>query len=273
MKKLISTALLMAAIASPVAAADLDEIICRKELRVAVEPLSPFVILGEDGALTCYEIDAMAALGEKLGVKVTYVEIPFCELADVVISGEADMIASGYSNMPERRRILDFSLPYHDTEYFLIVSRDKAKRAQTLRGLNTADVKIGYQFGGVSGMVATGEFSGSDLQGFSSFGEILEALEEGEIDGAVMFEPYLEAAKDMKGRKYRVPHDFALTRTIEAYATAQGSEAFIEVLNEFVIERDLQGFWSDLEEKWFNDANKIAAAPPPHACAAATLQG
>lgn len=251
-------------------AADLEEIKERGTLRVAVAALSPFVIKADDGALSGFEIDSTQGLAAHLGVDVEYVEKPFCELAEAVLSGEADIIASGYSNMPERRRLLDFSLPYHDTEYFVVVTKRKAKEAKTLRGMNRKDIAIGYQHGGVSGMVAHGEFPGSDLKGFSSFTEILDAMEAGEVDGAVLFEPYLEMAEEIDGKNFVTPHEFALTRTIEAFATDKNSDALHEALNEWVIGRDLEGYWDDLEEKWFSDEYAIASAPPPHACAAET---
>lgn len=254
-------------------AADLGEIKERGSLRVAVAPLSPFVIKAPDGALSGFEIESTSALAASLGLTVEYVERPFCELAETVLSGEADVIASGFSNMPARRRLLDFSLPYHDTEYFVTVKRDVAKGARTLRGLNRKDISIAYQHGGVSGMVAQGEFPGADLKGFSSFTEILDAMERGAVDGAVLFDPYLDIARSMKGNKYRVPHKFALTRTIEAFAIAKDKDALREALNGWVIERDLDGYWDQLEEKWFSDAHAIESAPPDHACAAAIPAG
>lgn len=252
---------------SAVAAADHSEIMERGSLRVAVAPLSPFVIKDESGTLSGFEIESTSALAASLGLTVEYVEKPFCELAEAVLSGEADMIASGYSNRAERRRLLDFSLPYHDTEYFVTVERGKMKRARSLRGLNRSSVSIGYQIGGVSGMVAQGEFPGADLKGFSSFAEILDALERGSIDGAVMFDPYLEIAEDIDDYRYRVPHRFALTRTIEAFAIAKGNDGLQDVLNEWVMSQDLSGYWDELEEKWFSDAYAIQSGPPVHACA------
>ncbi len=253
--------------AGSAAAADMEEIRERGTLRVAVAALSPFVIKAEDGALSGFEIESTQAFGKKLGLEIDYVEKPFCDLAEAVLSGEADMIASGYSNMPERRRLLDFSLPYHDTEYFLVMSKAKAKKARTLRGMNSRDIAIGFQHGGVSGMVANGEFPGSDLKGFSSFTQILDALDAGEIDGAVLFDPYIDMAKKAGGVKHVVPHEFALTRTIEAFATDQNSETLHQELNAWVIEQDLAGYWDALEEKWFSDQYAVASAPPPYACA------
>ena len=164
--------------------------------------------------------------------------------------------------------MLNFSLPYHDTEYFLVMKKAKAKQAKTLRALNSKDVSIGYQHGGVSGMVAQGEFPGSDLNGFSSFSEILRGLEAGEVDGAILFDPYLGMARAIKGRNHVVPHEFALTRTIEAFATDQNSDDLHEALNAWVIEQDLAGYWDDLEDKWFSDEYAVASAPPPYSCPA-----
>ncbi len=266
MKILIAGLAGVMALAAAGEAADLAEIKERGTLRVAVASLSPFAISDAAGALTGFEIDSTTALAAHLGVAVEYVERPFCKLADAVIEGEADMIASGYSNTPARRLVLDFSLPYHDTEYYLVIARDKVKKAKTLRGLNRKDVSIGYQKGGVSGDVATGEFSGAALQGFSSFAKIIDALRAGDIDGAVMFSPYQDLVKKEKRRKFIVPHEFALMRTIEAFAVDPESEDLREALNEWVIARDLDGYWDDLEKKWFNPENAVIGALPPYRC-------
>ncbi|MEE2692227.1 MAG: ABC transporter substrate-binding protein [Pseudomonadota bacterium] len=249
------------------AAADLAEIKERGALRVAVANLTPFVIKGADGTFSGFEIDSTRALAEHLGVSVEYVERPFCELAEAIVEGEADIIASGYSNTPARRRILDFSLPYHDTEYYAVVEKGVAKQAETLRALNRPDVKIGYQRGGVSGDVAAGDFAGSDLKGYDSFAAIVEALGEGEIDGAVVFSPYDELARKIDGRRFVIPHEFPLTRTIEAFALQQGADDLREALNEWVIASDLKGYWKSLERKWFDPANAELGAPAPYACA------
>ena len=247
-------------------AADLAEIRERGTLRVAVANLTPFVMKGEDGALSGFEIDSTAALADHLGVEVEYVERPFCELADAVVEGEADIIASGYSNTPARRRILDFSLPYHDTEYYAVVERDLAKKAESLRALNRGDVKIGYQRGGVSGDVAQGDFAGSDLKGFDSFAAMIEALGAGEIDGAVLFSPYDDLAKKAGGKKFVIPHEFPLMRTIEAFGMEQGAGELREALNEWVISGELEGYWRALEKKWFDPEKAELGAPAPYAC-------
>lgn len=274
MKRLVLSLCALGLMAGEAAAADLDEIKERGVLRVAVASLAPFVISSK-GELSGYEIDSTKALADHLGVDVEYIEKPFCELADTVVQGEADIIASGYSNTEARRRILDFSLPYHDTEYYLVISKRAAKRAKTMRGINRDDITIAYQEGGVSGQVAHGEFGGADLEGFSSFSEIIEALKGGKVDGAVMFSPYQEYVDDLKlrGIEYMVPHKFALTRTIEAFAMEKGAEDLRDALNEWVISRDIAGEWEALEEKWFDPEKADDSNPPPYACPATIETG
>lgn len=264
----------IAALASGVAlAADLAEIKSRGVMRVAISPLSPFIIKSEDGAFEGFEIDALADLSARLGVDVKLIETPFCELADAIVNGEADIIASGYSNIAPRRAMIDFTLPYHDTEYMLTLSKKAKKRAKTLRGVNRQDISIGYQKGGVSETVATGEFSGANLQAFSSFPEIIEALREGTIDGAILFAPYPETARKMKGRDYVVANKYALTRTIEAFGIEKGADELRDAINAWIIERDLEGYWDDLEEKWFDPERMVVGEAPNEACKALTPTG
>ncbi|MBI1392116.1 MAG: transporter substrate-binding domain-containing protein [Alphaproteobacteria bacterium] len=254
-------------------AADLPEILERGTLRVAVSPLAPFVIKGEDGAYTGFEIDATGALAAMLGVEVDYVETPFCSLGDVIVEGQADIVASGYSNIAARRSALAFSLPYHDSEYVLALSKPAAKRARTMRGINRKDISIGYQQGGVSGEVAKAEFAGANLKAFSSFPEIVAALKAGEIDGAVLFSPYDEAATKLKSPRYIIPHEFPLTRTIEAFALQQDAEELRDAINGWIIEKDLEGYWDDLEEKWFDPDQMMMSARPAEQCKSLTPTG
>lgn len=266
--RLVLAALALAITIPAAPAADLAEIRERGVLKVAVSPLSPFVIKDSDGAYTGFEIDSTKALGEHLGVDVEYIEKPFCEMAAAIIDGEADIIASGFSNTLARRRVLDFSLPYHDTEYYLVLEKKASKQIKSLRAVNTKDLTIGYQQGGVSGQVARGEFYGADLKGFSSFADIVAAMRSGEIDGAVMFSPYQEMIRKNKKPKYTVAHDFALTRTIEAFAMQRDSVQLRDELNSWIIIRDITGYWDDLEKKWFNPENAIVGARPTRECAA-----
>lgn len=267
MKHALLTALAAFSLTGLAHAGDLQEIKESGKLRVAVANLSPFVIADGEGGFTGFEIESMTALAEHLGVTIEYVEKPFCDLVDAVIEGEADMIASGFSNTPRRRNILDFSLPYHDTEYVVVVRKDKSKRAKkSLRSLNSKTMSIGYQEGGVSSDVAKGDFSGADLKDFSSFAEIVDALKAGDLDGAVMFSPYEELMIRNKDPKFVVPHDFALTRTIEAFAVDKGNEALRDELNAWVIARDLDGYWDELEDKWFDPDNVQVGARPPYEC-------
>ncbi len=272
------TALFAGAIASvaasqTAAAGDLDAVEERGVLRVAISPLTPFVIKDEDGGYSGFEIDATKALASELGVEVAYVEKPFCELVSALLDDEADMIASGYSNTPERRRVLDFSLPYHDTEYFLVLEKNAAGKRKSLRAMNDKDLAIGYQVGGVSGQVAQGEFYEADLRGFSSFSAIMEALRSGAIDGAVMFSPYDDLISRNKKPEYTVPHQLALMRTIEAYALNQGDEALRDALNKWIMENELDGFWEALEAKWFDPETASVGARPAENCPALSATG
>ena len=136
-------------------------------------------------------------------------------------------------------------------------------RSGLRRGLGKSRFARCLHFGKIlAGMIAgAGKRAGRHLQ---------EALGAGEVDGAVLFDPYLDMARELDGVKHVIPHEFALTRTIEAFATDQESDALHEALNEWVIEKDLAGYWDELEEKWFSDQYAVASAPPPYACPAAT---
>lgn len=90
--------------AAPLAAQD-------DPLRVAIKPLTPFVI-EDDGSYSGFSIDLWAAIAEHLSVPYEYVRFETVgEVLEAVRTGQADVGIAGISITREREGFLDFSQP------------------------------------------------------------------------------------------------------------------------------------------------------------------
>lgn len=248
-------------------ASDLDDIRARGTLRVGVAELAPFVVRAEDGSLTGYEIENATRLAQDLGVEPEFVEVAFCDLPGALADGKADIIASGFSMTDERRKRLDYSLPYHKTPYHVVVASRVAKRKKTLEGLDSADVSLGYIIGGVSGVVAKDKFPHADLKPYSSRSESFFDVISGRIDGVVSSDPFYEYVLNAKPGAFVVPkEDEPLFMTIEAFAVRKGQDDFLDVLNAWVVARDRDGFSKALYRKWFKSMSWPINAPNSIQC-------
>lgn len=115
----------------------------RGELRVVTEAAyAPASSFAPDGrTIVGFEPDLGAALGEVLGVRVTFSHHPFDELPHLVDSGAADLILSAMTDTPSRRAGLDF-VDYFSAGTSIVVQRGNPAGITELDGLCGARVAV-----------------------------------------------------------------------------------------------------------------------------------
>jgi len=247
-------------------ASDLAEIRERGVLKVGVAELAPFVVRTEDGGLRGFEIDNVNRLAKDLGVEVEFVEVAFCELLPGLAQDRYDIVASGFSMTDDRRFVADYSLPYFETDYHVVVSKETLARMKTSNALNDPSVSLAYLIGGVSGYVAQTAFPDADLKGHATRAESFKAVTDGEIDGVVSSDPFYRYVVAEDPERFVLADEEPLYRTIEAFAVQRGEDALIDELNAWIIARDRDGFHDGLYEKWFNSEEWPVSAASARTC-------
>ena len=95
--------------------------LARTPLRVATDPIAPFVIK-QDRQLTGFSIDLWEALAKELKVDFSWIEFKTAnELLAAVEHGEADVAIAAITMTPERDKIVDFSYPFFDSGLQIMV--------------------------------------------------------------------------------------------------------------------------------------------------------
>ncbi|MDX2136793.1 MAG: transporter substrate-binding domain-containing protein [Chloroflexota bacterium] len=81
-------------------------------LRVAIKPLTPFVIYNDDGTFSSFSIDLWEAIAERNTWGFEYVPLEtVADVLEMVRTGDADVGIAGISITREREETLDFSQP------------------------------------------------------------------------------------------------------------------------------------------------------------------
>ena len=132
-----------------------------------------------------YEPAAAALVAETLGRSLEWVFKPWVEMVEAVDAGEGDAIWCGQGITEERRRRVDFTRPYAVFDESLLV------RAGA--GIDSPTQLEGKRIGAIAGstnMALAETFEGAELVPFGGesddvFGEMLDALRVGQIDGVV----------------------------------------------------------------------------------------
>jgi polar amino acid transport system substrate-binding protein len=132
-----------------------------------------------------YEPAAAALVAETLGRSLEWVFKPWVEMVPAVDAGEGDAIWCGQGITAERRRRVDFTRPYAVFDESVLV------RAGS--GISSPAELAGKRIGAIAGstnMALAETFEGASPVPFGGesddvFGEMLDALRSGEVDGVV----------------------------------------------------------------------------------------
>jgi polar amino acid transport system substrate-binding protein len=138
-----------------------------------------------DGVREGYEPAAAALVAESLGRPLEWVFKPWVEMIPAVDAGEGDAIWCGQGMTDERRARVDFTRPYAIFDESLLVRAGSA--------IGSPHDLAGRRIGAIAGstnMALTETFEGAQPVPFGGesddvFGEMIDALRAGEVDGIV----------------------------------------------------------------------------------------
>lgn len=123
-------ALLWLLLAAPVLARDLAEIRASGTLKVGVNPnFPPMSSYGPGGMLQGFDVAVAQELGRRLGVKVELVPTEAASRVPFLVSGRIDLSLGALTITPERRALIDFSVPLH-SESMGVITTDRVSAAR-----------------------------------------------------------------------------------------------------------------------------------------------
>lgn len=111
---------------------------------------APYESIDENGNFVGFDMDLMRAVGEKLGVEVEIVDMPFDSLIAAVQQGKIDAVIAAMQATAERDQQVDFTIPYRMTKDAFVAAGDA-----TLM-IETPEDAAGYRIGAQTGTVQEG---------------------------------------------------------------------------------------------------------------------
>ena len=243
MKKLLALLLPLLAIFSFSATALADQ----QELRVGMEASYPpfnwtqktdangaVKIDGSDQYANGYDVQIAKILADKMDKKLVIVKTKWDGLVPALTSNKIDAIIAGMSPTPERRKQIDFSLSYYNSQIVMITNSDsKYSKAKSLDDFK--DARVTAQQGTFHYNLIDQIPGVKKEQAMSDFGAMRVALESGTIDAYVGERPEgvtAEAANDAfhmvefpEGRGFKVNPDDTQT----AIGVRRGDQSLMKI--------------------------------------------
>lgn len=176
----------------------LEKIKSKGEIVVYTDPnFAPFEFLGANSQIQGVDVEIAKAIAAELGVTVTFKEANFDSILMAVKGGKGDIAVSGFTITDERRKSVDFSIPYiNSVQYLILPAGSNIKVLEDL-----ADKSVGVALGYTGQFLIEDEMDKAkdgtegvlynqnvDLREYNSALEAVSDLKNGRIDAVVMDE-------------------------------------------------------------------------------------
>lgn len=104
----------------------------------------PFETL-ENGKIVGYDVDVIDAVAKKIGIKYEWKDMNFDGLISALQFKKIDIVIAGISSSPEREKVVNFSIPYHESKTAYIMNKNNPMTMEELKG-KTFGVDLGTSY-------------------------------------------------------------------------------------------------------------------------------
>lgn len=198
----------------------------------------------EGDKIVGFDVDLTQAIADKIGLKLDYQSTPWDGIIPALVAHKFDMVISSMTITDEKKKEVNFSDPYFNTDQAAVV-----KEGSGIDAVEKMDGKtVGVQLG------TTGELTAKDIKGCTTktYDDILMAFEDlkaGRID-AVMADSYLSYSYAAKNEGYTVGF---VVKTGEKLGIAFSKESpnLLAAVNGALKTVMDDGTYASIYEKWF----------------------
>lgn len=218
------------------------------KLRVGSDiPYAPFEF-GRDPDYKGFDVDIVNEVAKRLDLEATFVKTPFDPIFRNLAQGRFDMVASAATITPERKRTVDFSVPYFPADQSLMVkSGSDIKTTDDLAGK-----RVGAQVGTTGADYAKDKVKGAEtVRTYDLIDDAFNALQTGQVDAVINDFPvskYTERSKKDLRVVQRIP-------TGEEYGLGFSKDdvKLREAVDKALNEMKEDGTYTKIYKKWFEE--------------------
>jgi polar amino acid transport system substrate-binding protein len=211
----------------------------------------PMEFVNEKKEIVGFDTDYMKAVAKEAGFQLELKNVAWDGIFAGLAAGKYDAVCSSVTITDERKKTMDFSLPYFKVRQALVVPKtSKAKKLEDLKGKT-----LGGQIG-TTGYFAIKKVAGLNGKSYDEIGLAMEDLFNGRIDGVVCDDP-VAAQYALQKKEYAAKLKIAavLETGDEWYGVAvkQGNKEVLDLLNKGIQAVQKKGIDKELRKKWIGN--------------------
>lgn len=198
-----------------------------------------------------FDVDVAEAIAKKLDLKLEVVPTAWDGIIPGLKAKKYDIIMSAMTITPDRKKQINFSTPYIDSDQSLAVAKGSSIKGEA----DLKDKIVGVQ------LDTTGQFKAEELQPTVGIKEIqkfdtillaFEALEQGKVDAIINDFPVNQYISTTRGKTEVI----AKIKTDEKYGIGvrMDNDALLEKINQALADVKADGTYGEIFLKWFGVA-------------------
>jgi len=208
----------------------------------------PMEFVNENKEIVGFDTDYMKAAAREGGYDVELKNVAWDGIFGGLAAGKYDAICSSVTITDERKKTMDFSIPYFKVRQALVVPKSSvAKTLDDMKGKT-----VGAQIG-TTGYFAVKEVTGIEAKSYDEIGLAMEDLFNGRIDGVVCDDP-VAAQYALQRSDYAAKLQIAavLDTGDEYYGVAvqKGNKEVLDLINKGIKAVQEKGIDKELRTKW-----------------------
>lgn len=227
----------------------------KKVLKVGMElAYPPFEMSEKDGTPSGVSVDFAKALGAYLDREVVIENIAWDGLIPSLKTGKVDLIISSMTITEERKKSIDFSIPYAQSS--LAILANKNSNIKSITDLNQAGKKVAVKKGSTGHIYAKDNLQNADILVFDKEAASVLEVVQGKADGFIydQLTIYKNYAKNMDTT---VPVLQSFQKDFEYWGVALRKDDPLKLeVNKFIDKAKKDGTFDTFANKYLTDAKK-----------------
>lgn len=205
-----------------------------------------------------FDVDMIDLVAKKLGVKQTIVDMPFENIQTGIAlnGGKCDVAAAGMTITDERKKHIDFSVPYFDATQALMAKKG-VSLPNGIDDVKAKKLRLGSQAS------TTGEAYAqdhkADPRSYKDSAALLNGLRGGQVDVIILDYPVIQGwLKDKANAKYGIAGNIN-TGEQYGFAVRKGKNPkLLATIDQVITGAKKDGTYKKLYEKWIGPMPKNA---------------
>lgn len=212
----------------------------------------PFAYVDKNGKPAGFDVDAMNWIAKEMGFEVVHKPMEWSTIVQSVVAKKIDIVMSGMTITDERKKQVNFSMPYWTVENGFVVKADSDLTAEAILA---SKGRVGYQSGTSEGKwlkeANDKEAWGLNLRQYDSAPQIVAEVLNGRIIAGGM---NMAPAKDAiaKGKPVKVAGTFGVKEEF-GIAVRYEDKELEKTLNEGLKKLMADPYWEELKAKHIKD--------------------